>query len=224
MPPSSPRPRIRRRIVHRPRTWVWALGPWLFLLLVCWTLAQPPSIVACHRRNLNTATRTALRRLTTYCREIIVLSTARLWEYIQDVLLPSASRSWMSVQDEHIPWILRQCKDGLIPWTLRQSNSFPEKMHSLYAGWSLAITRLGSAWETLSRIARKMFTGLKFSTARFIEGVSARWEDLSNFSTALVLAVIAFWQKFKLQGQSARATLDPNTLTNQSRAQGNRAR
>ena len=203
--PSKPR---SRGLVHRPRKWVWVLAPWLFLLLLCWIFTQPPSIAAYYRHNLYSSTLISLRRLVTYCREIIVPLAADVWNYVQNVLLP---------------WMVRLCKatqEGFPPWILRQYYSFPDKLSALYAGSSVAIIQLESAWKTLSRTARRTFTLFSFSTTAYIQGLSGRREELSKVitilthhpwvipSVALAIGANVFRKLFKLINKPRRRVLN----------------
>lgn len=165
--PVMPSNKRSRSVIHRPRKWVWVLTPWLFLLLLCLVFTQPPSIAAYYRQNLYTSTLTSLRRLTTYCREIIVPLTAHVLTYVQNVLFTRILRLRQAIQDEFIPWILRQYY------------SFSEQLSAPYTDSAVALSQLESAWKTLSRTARGMFTALLFSTAAYIEGLIARWKELS---------------------------------------------
>ena len=110
-----------------------------------------------------------------------ILEILRYCKAIRDEFTPWILRLRQAIQDEFIPEILGHCRaiqDEFFPWVLRQFYSFPNNLSALYARSTRAVTQLGIAWKTLSRTARRMVTALLFSTAAYIQGLIARWEEL----------------------------------------------
>ena len=84
MPLASP-PRSRRRKVYPPRTWIWVLTFWVLLLLLCFVLAWPPSIVAYYRQKIYSDLWPLQRRLIDFIRFHWILgprdSIFHLWNF-----------------------------------------------------------------------------------------------------------------------------------------------
>lgn len=231
------RPRIRiTEEVYEPRTWVWAFTVCVFLQLVGFLTCQPPSRGWYYRQCLSTYLSNSVQPLVAKCRQSVTSFVSCLW-YRSWILIDH--NIWMvlkhrtlsqrgNVQADSLPWMSYLCsfRDGF-------SNCFLYLISALHNGWSLAITLVSDAPETLPRLAREYFTDFLSLTASLRESTSARWDQiitvlahylwLAIFDPVVILDVLAFWKRSGLKRQSMRAGLALMIFIKKPRVQGMRA-
>lgn len=180
-PTSHQPPRIVRQ---RPRFWVWAIAPWVIVLLVCSVCAAPASPFALHRQ------RRAYRRAS-------LLAGAR---NLQGFLISWALVRWRRlIQGKLVPWI----QNVLSPCIRRLWQSSPK-------AWKIV---LKVATFILSPVLALVGFAIARRGA-ILEVIRAFWSILwpAILGIAVEACLVWFWKSFQPKQRLHRAMLSLKTL------------